>query len=169
MHMVLLALLVYVAAVLETSLVDVLRIGDAAPDLLALAAIVWLLTARGPRAFLAAGAIALAGDLLAPGRVGVGMFWMLLVGYAVTRLRARCKFDYLVFQVPTAFVAVTLWAIAVGASARLLGDVALPWWSIVVRGAAVGLYTAAVCLPVLMVVGWIGEPLLAKERKLAEL
>ena len=169
MHFILVALFVYLAAVLETALVDVLRIGDAAPDLLALLAIVWLLTARGPRAFLAAGTIALAGDLLAPGRVGVGMFWMLLVGYAVTRLRARCKFDYLVFQVPTAFVAVTVWAIAVGASARLLGDVALPWWSIVARGAAVGLYTAAVCLPVLMVVGWIGEPLLAKERKLAEL
>lgn len=158
MHAILLLLLTYFAAVAETSLADALRIGEAAPDLLALVAVTWLLTARGPRAFLGAGAITLVGDLIAPGHVGVGAFWMLLVGYGVGRLRAHFKLDHLVFQVPAAWLAVTLWAAAVGLTARLLGDISLPWTTILGRSIGVGLYTAAVSLPVLMVVGWIREP-----------
>ena len=42
------ALAVYVAAVIETSLADALRIGHVAPDLLALLALMWPLTTRGP-------------------------------------------------------------------------------------------------------------------------
>ena len=80
MHLLILIPIVYIAAVAETSLVDVMRIGDVAPDLLALVALVWLVTVAGPRAFLVAGAVALLGDLIAPGRVGVGTAWMLLVG-----------------------------------------------------------------------------------------
>jgi rod shape-determining protein MreD len=169
MQLLLLAGLTYLAAVLETSLVDVLRIGPVAPDLLALAAIVWLLTASGRWAFLAAGAVGLVSDLIAPGRVGVGMAWMLLVGYAVTLLRARWKLNYLVLQVPAAFVAVTFWAAGVGVTGRLLGDFPLPWSTILARSAEVGLYTAGVALPVLMVTGWIREPLLARQQKLAGL
>ena len=60
-------------------------------DLLALLAVVWLLTASGTRAFLVAGAIALVGDLIAPGRLGLGFGWMLLVGYGVTQVRARFR------------------------------------------------------------------------------
>ena len=177
MRFVILALVVYLTAVVETSLVAVMRVRHVTPDLLALVAVVWLLTAAGPRAFLAAGAVALVGDLIAPGHIGVGMAWMLLVGYGVTRLRARFQgatngrgfmwYD-LAWQVPTVAVAVTLWAAAVGLTGRLLGDVSLPWSTILARAAGVGAYTAGVALPVLMVVGWIREPQLARRRKLAE-
>jgi len=195
MRVVLLLLIVYVAAVAETSLVDVIRVGDVTPDLLALVAVVWLLTAGGPRAFLLAGAVALVGDLIAPGRLGVGTAWMLLVGYAVVRLRGRfqgatnfrgfvgatdgrgfvgatdgrgfMRVDVL-WQVPMVAAAVTVWAAAVGLTARLLGDASLPWSTILTRSAGVGIYTAGVALPVLMAVGWIREPLLARRRKLAE-
>jgi len=169
--------MVYLAAVAETSLVDVIRVGDATPALIALTAIVWLLTASGPRAFVAAGLIALAGDLIAPGRPGVGMAWMLLVGYGVTRLRARFRnaagdggsmFSQIVWQVPAVAVVVTVWAAAVGFSGRLLGDVSLPWRTIPIRAAGVGIYTAGVALPVLMVVGWIREPRVARRGKLGE-
>jgi hypothetical protein len=172
MRFVVLALIVYVGAVAETSLVDVMRIGDLTPDLLALVAVVWLLTAAGPRAFLVAGAVALVGDLIAPGRLGVGMAWMLLVGYAITRLRARfpgaTNGRGFMWQVPCVWAAVSVWAAAVGLTGRLLGDVSLPWPTILTRAAGVGIYTAGVALPILMVAGWIREPYLARRRKLAE-
>lgn len=171
MRFLILTLIVYLAAVAETSLVDVMRAGDVTPDLLALVAVVWLLTVAGPRAFLVAGAVVLVGDLIAPGRPGVGMAWMLLVGYGVTRLRVRFQGATdgrgFMWQVPCVWVAVTVWAAAVGLTGRLLGDVALPWSTLLTRAAGVGVYTAGVALPVLMVVGWIREPLLARQRKLA--
>ncbi len=168
MRFLLLSLIVYLAAAMETSWVDAMRIGHVVPDLLALTAVVWLLTAGGPRAFLTAGGIALVADLIAPGRPGVGMGWMLLVGYVVTRLRTRFKLDHLALQVTTVAIAVTVWAMAVAATGRLLGDVLLPWSTIPARAAGVGLYTAGVGLPVLMVVGWIRRPLLGKNSRLAE-
>jgi len=157
--------IVYAAAVLETSLVDVLRIGNVTPDLLALTAIVWLLFANGPRAFLAAGAIALVGDPIAPGRLGVGMGWMLLVGYGVSQLRARVKCDHLVGQLTVTWAAVTIWATGVGLTGRLLGEVAMPASTILARAVGVGCYTAGVALPLLLAIGWIGEPLLPRKRR----
>jgi len=167
MRVLLLILIVYLVAVMETALVDVMRIGEVTPDLLALTGVVWLLTSSGPRAFLVAGAIALAGDLIAPGRVGTGAAWMLLVGYALTRLKSRLPLDRLAGQVLATWAAVTAWAMAVGISGRLTGDVALPTLTVLARAAAVGLYTAGVGLPVLMVAGWIREPHLARQRRLA--
>ena len=168
-----LSLVVYLAAVAETSLVDVIRIGDVTPDLLALVAVVWLLTAAGARAFLVAGAVALVGDLIAPGHIGVGMAWMLVVGYGVIQLRARFQGATngrgFMWQVPCLWAAVTVWAAAVGLTGRLLGDVWLPWSTLLWRAAGVGIYTAAVGLPVLMVAGWVREPKPARRRTLAEL
>jgi hypothetical protein len=177
MRFAILMLVVYIAAVAETSLVDSIRVGNATPDLLALVAVVWLLTASGPRAFLAAGAVALVGDLIAPGHAGVGMAWMLLIGYGVTRLRVRFRgapgrgglmWGQLLWQVPCLGAAVTMWAASVGLTGRLLGDVPLPWSAILARAAGTGIYTGGVALPVLMVVGWIREPKSARARKLAQ-
>jgi rod shape-determining protein MreD len=168
MHYLLLIPIVYLAAVAETSRVDVIRVGEATPDLLVLAAVVWALTAKGRRAFLVAGLVTLVGDLIAPGRLGLGMFWMLPVGYAITRLRARVRLDHVALQAPAALLAVTVWAAAVGLSARLLGEITLPWPTIVGRAAGVGLYTAGVSVPVLMLIGWIREPRIALEKQLAK-
>ena len=166
MYLVYLIPIIYLAAVAETALGDVMRVGDVAPDLIALVAVVWLLTATGPRAFLVAGGIALVGDLIAPGRLGVGMAWMLLVGYGVTCLRTRLKSDHLIVQVPIACAALIAWAAGVALTGRLLGDIALPLSTLLTRAAATGLYTAAIALPVLMVAGWIREPYLKRIARL---
>ena len=166
MYLVYLIPIIYLAAVAETALGDVMRVGDVAPDLIALVAIIWLLTAAGPRAFLVAGGIALVGDLIAPGRLGVGMAWMLLVGYGVTWLRTRLKSDHLGVQVPIACAALIAWAVGVALTGRLSGDVTMPLSTLLTRAATTGLYTAAVALPVLMVAGWIREPFLIRKAKL---
>jgi rod shape-determining protein MreD len=170
MQFLLIPVVVYVAAVIETSLIDGIRIGPVAPDLLALVALVWLLgPRRGTWTIAVAGMIALVGDLIAPGRVGVGAFWMLLLGYAVVQWRIRFRHEHLVLQVITVGVAVTAWAVAVGLTNRLLGELPLSMSSILMRSVGVGVYTAGVGLPVLMVVGWVRQPGFAYRAKAAEL
>ena len=167
MRFVVLLIAVYLAAAADAALVDAMRVGSAAPDLLALAAIVWVLAAGGPRAFLAAGAVMLVGDLVAPGRVGLGAGWMLLAAFGVVQLRGYVKLDHPAVRVAVVLMAVTLWATGVGLTAWLLGEATLPPATIVARAAGVGLYTAAVAVPVLMILGWLREPR-RRGRKLQE-
>jgi len=164
MRWVLLIGLAWLAAVAETSLVDAMRIGQVTPDLLAMVAIVWLLAVPGRWAFLAAGAVTLVGDLIAPGRPGIGAAWMLLIGYGLTRLKTWLAAEHLAVEVPAVFAAASLWTLGVSATCRVLGDVPLPWSALPMRAAGVGLYTAAVSLPILMVLDWIREPSLKRER-----
>ena len=156
MQYVLLLPILYLAAALETSLGGVVRVGRATPDLLALVAVVWLLTVGGPRGFLVAGAIGLVGDLIAPGRVGLGMASFLLVGYVLSRLHTKLPLDHLVVRVAIVFAAVTLTTLGTGCGRWLTGEPALPATMLFARAVGVGVYTAGVSLPVLMVLGWIG-------------
>jgi len=167
MRILLLVVIVYLAAVVETSLDDVMRVGSVTPDLLALVAVVYVLATRSPRSFLVAGGMALAGDLIAPGRPGVGAAWMLVVGYAVGRLRHHVRLNHFAAQVPVVGLAVACWAAGVAVTARLLGDLPLAWSAIAVRAAGVGLYTAGVALPVLMVLGWTRERAIALQRQVS--
>jgi len=160
--------IVYVAAVADTALAARIQVGHAAPDLLALTAVVWLLVGAGPYGFLVAGAIGLAADLVSPGRVGLGMICFLLAGYAITRLRQRLALDHLFAQIIVVFGAVTLLAAGIGTGRWLLGEIAVDPATLLLRSLGVGAYTAGVSLPLWMVIGWVREPLLARRRKLAD-
>ncbi len=169
MWLLLLPPILYVTAVLETSLGDVIRVGHVTPDLLALLAVLWVLLSSGRWAFLAAGLIGLFGDLIAPGRPGPGMASFLLVGYALTRLREKFKPDHLVWQVPTVCVAVTVSAVCLAAGRWLLGETSAALSTLLLRAVGVGVYTSGISLPVLMVLGWLREPWRVRKDKLAEL
>ena len=160
--------IVYVAAVADTSLAERIQVGHVAPDLLALTAVVWLLVAAGPRGFLVAGAIGLWGDLVSPGCLGPGTACFLLVGYGIARLRQRLPLDQLAVQVAVVFVAVGLLAAGMGLGRWLLGELPVELPTLLLRSLGVGLYTAGVSLPLLMLIGWIREPRLARTRRLAE-
>lgn len=149
--------ILYVTAVAETSLVDLLRVGAVEPDLLALLAIVWLLLAPGPWGFLAAGLMGLAQDLLAPGRVGLGMASFLLVGYTVSRLRTHVRLEPLGLQLITVLAAVGTLAVVQTLGHWLLSPSPASLSTLLPRAIGVGVYTAGVSLPVLMVIGWIRE------------
>jgi len=169
MRALLITFVVYVAAVMETSLTEAVSIGHVGPDLLAMVAMIWLLVATGPRALLIAGAIGMLSDLTAGGRVGLGLGCFLLVGYGSGRLRARLALDRVPAQVLAVWVGVTLLAVGQAIGRWMLGEVPLRPSLLLWRAAGVGLYTAGVSLPVLMVIGWIREPHLARERKLGGL
>jgi len=150
--------IVYATAIIETSLADVIRVGHVAPDLLAMVAMIWLLLVPGPRAFVGAGAIGLASDLIAPGRVGLAMACFLLVGYAAGRLRARLQPDHLVSRVLAVWLGVTALAVSLAIGRWLLGEAPVALSTLLLRALGVGIYTAGVSLPFLMVIGWIQEP-----------
>jgi len=168
MRIFLLTLAVYLAAVAETSLADLIAVGHVVPDLLTTVAMIWLLTASGSRIFLAAGGIGLAGDLIGPGRVGVGLAGLLLIGYAVARLRARFPLENLPARVLTIWAGVTILAVGQAFARWVLGEVAVGLPTAVTRALGVGAYTVGVSLPLLMVIGWIREPYLARQNRLPQ-
>ena len=156
-RMMLVVLLAAAAVLADTSLADAIAIGQVAPSLIALAALVWTMAAPGPYAFLAAGAIALAGDLFAPGRVGAGAASMLLVAYAAGRLQQRFVADHFALEVPIVLVGTGVWVLATDLLRWVSGDVSLSPLVLLGQVPAVAAYTAAVALPVLMVAGWVRE------------
>ena len=153
----LLLAVLYAAAAIQTSLGDLMRVGRAEPDLLALAAVAWLLAVGGPRAFLVAGAIGLLEDLLAPGRAGLAAACFLTVGYGLTRLRASLPLDHLALQLPVMLLSLAVLALAQTLGRWLAGETAADLGPLAVRALGVGLYTSGVGLPLLMVCGWIRE------------
>ena len=155
------------STVLETSLADAIRVGHVAPDLLALVAVIWILMTPGRRVFLVAGAIGLAGDLISPGRPGVGMALFLLVGYGLTRLRTKLQLEHLVCQVLCVGLATALLATGQAIGCWALGETAVPLPTLLARALGVGAYTAGVSVPLWMVIGWIREPRRVRRRKLA--
>jgi len=149
--------ILYLAAVVDTSLAEVFRVGEVAPDFLALAAVLWLLAIARPGQFLAAGAYGLVQDLIAPGRVGPGAAGFLLVGYLVARVRLRLAPEHFLWHVAMAWAGATLLALSTAAAAWMLGETRQPWLILSQRAAGVGLYTAALSVPLFMIAGWIRQ------------
>jgi len=163
-RLLLVGLIASAAVLAETSLADAMEIRQVVPSLIALAALAWQLACPGPYTFLASGAIALVGDLFAPGRVGLGAASMLLVAYAAGRVAQRLRIDHFVLQVPIVLVGTAAWVLSTGLLRWLSGDASISPLVLLRQAPAVAAYTAAVALPVLMVVGWMRE---AAANKLA--
>jgi rod shape-determining protein MreD len=152
---VLLAVAAYLAAVLDTALAPAWAVGPATPDLLALAAVVWALAPGKPRTFLAAAAIGLFADLIAPGRLGAGTASFAIVGFALVRLRPRVAMLPAWAKAAIVVPAVAAQILGIGLLRRLLGEIDLGLLALAARSAAVGVYTAGLALPLLMAIDWL--------------
>jgi rod shape-determining protein MreD len=146
---------VYLAAVADTALSGLLRVGNVTPDLVALIAVVWVLLVRSRWAFLTAGAVALLGDLIAPGRVGVGAAWMLLVGFGLGLVLQRIRSRHLAVRLPLLLAAMIVWCVGVAATHGVLDETTAPLTIQLGRAIGAAVYTSAIAVPVLMVAGWI--------------
>jgi len=137
----------YLALVFQTTLCPLIRISGAAPDLLALAALVIVLLSSSPYAFLWAGWIGLLHDLASTGRIGVAMFWFAVAGYLMVRIRDHVFTETLLMRwvacVLGSFVAVA----GLVATRRLLGDTSAAWATILTHTIRVTLYTGLVAVP----------------------
>jgi rod shape-determining protein MreD len=150
MSLLLLIPAVYLVAVLETSLAPWIEVQHVVPDLFALLAVLWLLRPGRQRGLVAAAAVGLACDLTAAGPLGIGMATFALAAYAIRRFRSRLDPNFLLMQLGVVWLAVTAIALVEGALWRLTSETALSWPTLAVRGASVGIYTAAIGLPLLM-------------------
>jgi hypothetical protein len=97
------------------------------------------------------------------------MACFLLAGYALTRWRAKCPQDHLVWQVPTVWLAVTALAVGLAIGRWLLGSAPVPLGTLLGRSLGVGLYTGGMSLPLLMIIGWIRGPFRARKERFAQL
>ena len=95
----------------------------------------------------------------------MGMAVFLLVGYGVARIRARLPLEHFAARTGVVWVAVTVLAVALGLGRWLMGETSLAPATLLARGLGVGTYTAGVALPLLMVIGWLREPLLAFDKR----
>jgi rod shape-determining protein MreD len=149
--------MVYLAAVVDTSLVSALDVGGAAPDVLAVVALVWSLMISGPRGHAATGAVGFMSDLISPGRLGAGLACFTVVGYILTRLRTHYGARRPLVLALWAWPAATIMVLGPAVVRRALGEVDVNWITLMVRGLAVGAYTAAMTLPILSVAVRIGR------------
>ena len=169
MRYVLLVMAVYVALVLDAALADLVAVDRAAPDLLAIVALAWLLSCpASARAVVVAAIVGLASDLAAGGRVGAGVASFALVGYAAIELRSKVDTDHPLMQTALTWPAATTIALVVAVARLASGELATPAWGALARCLFVGGYTAAISLPVWMVLSWIREPLVRRRQRLAD-
>ena len=154
----LLAVAAYAAAALDTALAPSWAVGRATPDLLALVAVAWVLAPGRSRAIWPVAAIGLLADLLAPGRLGVGLACFAVAGYLLAELRPRLAMAPVWTRAATVALAVCAIALTGGVLRRLLGELDLPALAILGRSAAVGVFTGGVALPVLMLLDWLPQP-----------
>jgi len=148
----------YCVAIVETSLGSAMCVGHVGPDLAALVAVVCVWLSPRPRAFLAAGAVGLAADLVSPGPIGMAAACFLLAGYCLGRLRAQCPWDNLPVRVAATFGFVAVVSLALALGQWLLGEAAPSLGTLLGRALGVAVYTAGVSLPCWMVLGWIRRP-----------
>lgn len=149
-----LMLAAYCAAAADGVWTAPLRVAGVEPDLLLLAALVWLVVCGRRYGFVGAGLVMLAGDLLGPGRVGAGAAAMLAAGWGVGALQRRWALGNLPGRIGGVALGAVAWSGAFSLCNWCLGEIGGGLLVALVRAVGAGLYTAALAVPVLMVVGW---------------
>jgi rod shape-determining protein MreD len=148
---------VYLAAVLETWLAPRWEVSGAGPDLMVLVAFTWLTCSTGRSAILVAAMAGLASDLGSSAPLGLGMAVFALVGYCGVWLRRRLVLDHFPAQLGMLWFAAGATTLLQGFILHLIGQSTLPMRTLFERGALVGLYTAALAIPIFMIIGWRTE------------
>jgi rod shape-determining protein MreD len=154
--------ILYIAAVLDTCLAARWQVHGIAPDLVALVAFIYLYSSRGRYAFLIGALAGFASDLNSTSPLGLGMAAFALVAYGVVLLRQNLHLDGAIARLIIVGVGVTATCLLQSATLRCIGRIALPWQSLVEHAVLVGIYTAAVAIPLLMVYWWFGSQRSAK-------
>jgi cell shape-determining protein MreD len=119
-------------------------------------AFAWLANARGRYAFLVAALVGLASDLSSSAPLGIGMTTFAVMGYAVIFLRQNLHLEGAVARLGIVWLGTTSICLLQGVALRLMGNLALPWATLIERAALVGLYTTGLAIPLLMMLQWFG-------------
>jgi rod shape-determining protein MreD len=147
MHYAILAILVYLAVALQTTLVDVIQIGRIAPQIPAMVAVAVVLLHRGSGALVFVAAIGLLEDALWPGRMGISMAWYLLLGWCLLEGAERFDLKPLNRRIAATALYAGLLALCVGTTRLAVGEPTVGFSAIAASAAGIGLYTAVVSVP----------------------
>jgi rod shape-determining protein MreD len=149
--------LVYFASILEISFAPHWQIAGAGPDLLALIAVMWTVKSTGWHALAATALVGLVCDLNSEGPLGIGMALYAAIAYGVIWWRRQVGLDRLPAQIAVVWTGVTAISISELAANRCLGQSVPPLSIAIERTAIVGLYTAMIAVPIVLVLSWRGE------------
>jgi rod shape-determining protein MreD len=150
--------LVYLVAVVQTWFAPRWEAFGAAPNLLVLAAFVWLTQSASRRGLLLAAVAGLVSDLNSPTPLGLGMATFACAAYGVVWLRKRISLDGFAAQLGVVWFAaasITLWQ---GLLIKCWGIASIASSVLVQRSALAGLYTMVVAVPILVFVFWRRTP-----------
>jgi rod shape-determining protein MreD len=151
-------LLTYVTAIAETAFVPALAVHHAMPSVLALLGILWAASAGSSSLrIVEVASIGLVFDLNTGSHMGVGVAGFALLAFTVIQARAAIRRMGTMQQsmVCVPLVAGVMLIVAVGN--RIFGE-PVPPLSLVLWGAATtAVYSAAVSLPIWMVVDWVRD------------
>lgn len=154
MALVFLAVCVYLAAVVETTVTSRWEIRGATPDLLVMMAFIWLTARSQRRSLLPVALVGLASDLGSATPLGLGLATFALAGYAVVRLKPRLDTHRIGWRLLVIWSAATSVALVQAISLIWLAESREPLKLLVERCFITGLYTVGVAAPLLMIAGW---------------
>ncbi|MBI2826773.1 MAG: rod shape-determining protein MreD [Planctomycetia bacterium] len=157
-NVLLLLVLTYLAAVIETAGADVIAVYRAAPSLLAITAIGWtVMGSSTPWRIAHAAVVGLVFDLNGGGHAGIGIAAFALTAFVAMRLRPWFRRQEPVAQaVATAPLVAALMIVVVLGNA-IVGEPGAPPSVAVPRATVIALYTSAVSLPLWMLLDWVRE------------
>jgi cell shape-determining protein MreD len=150
--------LIYFAAIVQTWFAARWEAFDAGPNLLVLAAFLWLTQSLTRRGLLMAALAGLVSDLNSPTPLGLGMAIFGCAAYCVVWIRLRISLDGFATQLGVVWFAATSITLWQGIFIKCWGMSSVAWSMLVQRSALVGLYTMIVAVPILIFLFWRTSP-----------
>ncbi len=157
MQWLILLLAVYAAATMQAAFDSVLCVGIVVPDWFVLTALLFVLTVRRSHPLLVGMIVGITADLSAVGPLGVSTALLALTTGTVAHLRRKLHIEHPIIQIPLIAIATTLYTLSIIAVSTI-GPSSTPNTAMSLLGAiGVGGYTAALALPVLLIIAWTRE------------
>ncbi len=154
MRYVIIALMIYLAVAIQTTLVEAIQIGRIGPQIPAMVAVAIVILHGGNGALAIAAAIGLLEDALWPGRLGIAMTWYLLLSWGLLYGCERFDLRPLNRRVIVTGLFAALLALCVGTTRLTIGEPTVGLSAIVANAAGIGLYTAVGSVPFWLVLNW---------------
>lgn len=164
MRYVIMALMIYLALALQTTLVDAITIDRIGPDIPAMVAVAIVILHGGNGALVVAATIGLLEDAICPGRMGIALVWYLLLSWGLLEISERFDLRTLRRRVTATGLFASLLALGVGITRYALGEPTVALSAIGLAAVGIGIYTAAAAVLFWLVLDWLTS---AAQRRLA--
>jgi rod shape-determining protein MreD len=157
----------YAAAVAQTSIAPCLTVGLAAPDLLLLLAFVWIVRRPGWPGFIGAMTVGLAADLSSLGSLGTMVVCLGIAAVALDSWRPTLGLDHPLVAALATGIATMLVSFVTATLATIGEPGSRSLFALASQSVGVGLYTALLACPLLVVLAWMESVRRSADRRWA--